>query len=160
MATQVLCDIWKNQYLYVAYPCMALRLSLYFIICFDSSYISVCSVNKRNNILTVSCYEMNSWACLGRIVQSLMRFGSWSGPTQSPNMDVLGVAGLIPSDNITAQTPHTNQVHDDSKWRHCGLWDAICNMQLCSRYWRCDSTSATSLSMPYSTARILCPLSK
>ena len=94
---------------------MALCLSLHFIICFDSSYISVCSVNKRNDKLTVSCYEMNSWACLGRIVQSLMRFGSWSGPTQSPNMDVLGVAGLIPSDNITAQTPHTNQVHDDSK---------------------------------------------
>ena len=110
-----LCNISKNQYLYVAYPCMALRLSLYFTICFDSSYISVCSVNKRNDILTMSCYEMNSWACLGKIVQSLMRFGSWSGPTQTPNMDVLGVAGLISSDNITAQTPHTNQVHDDSK---------------------------------------------
>ena len=110
---------------------MALRLSIYFIICFDSSYISVylVNMNKRNNILTVSCYEMNSWACLGKIVQSLMRFGSWSGPTQTPNMDVLGVAGLIPSDNITAQTPHTNQVHDDSKWRRCGLLNVGCNMQ-------------------------------
>ena len=134
MATQVLCDIWKNQYLYVAYPCMALRLSLYFIICCDSSYISVCSVNKRNNILTVSCYEMNSWACLGRIVQSLMRFGSWSGPTQTPNMDVLGVAGLIFSDNITAQIPtqtkSTTTRNEDVV--DCWMWAAICiycNMQ-------------------------------
>ena len=126
------CAICKNQYLYML-PILEWLCAFPYIL----SYVLIRHIFRcaqwTNVIIylnfTVPCYEMNCWACLGRIVQSLMRFGSWSGPTQSPNMDVLGVAGLISSDNITAQTPHTNQVHDDSKWRRCGLLNVGFNMQ-------------------------------